>query len=78
MTKILITGSAGFIGSHLVELLLSKGFEIVGFDNLNDYYDVNLKYGRLDRAGINQGNIKYNELIQSEFLKLRYFYARSE
>ena len=41
--KILITGCAGFIGMHLSEKLLNLGYEIIGIDNLNDYYDVNLK-----------------------------------
>ena len=45
--KILITGCAGFIGMHLSEKLLNLGYEIIGIDNLNDYYDVNLKLKRL-------------------------------
>src|SRR4030043_874363 len=47
MKKILITGSAGFIGFHLSKSLLDNGDEIVGIDNLNNYYDVNLKLNRL-------------------------------
>jgi len=50
--KILVTGSAGFIGFHLAQKLLERGDEVVGIDNLNDYYDVNLKYARLERVGI--------------------------
>jgi UDP-glucuronate 4-epimerase len=46
---VLITGAAGFIGYHLAELCLSRGHAVVGFDNLNDYYDVRLKQARLDR-----------------------------
>lgn len=47
MTKILVTGAAGFIGFHLCEYLLARGDEVIGLDNLNDYYDVNLKKDRL-------------------------------
>lgn len=49
MTKILVTGAAGFIGSHLAGRLLDRGDEVVGIDNLNDYYDVQLKKDRLAR-----------------------------
>ena len=55
--KILVTGSAGFIGSHLCHRLANQGFEILGIDNLNDYYDKNLKLARkahfLDSSGVN-------------------------
>ena len=50
--KILVTGSAGFIGYHLTKILLERGDEVVGIDNINDYYDVNLKYARLNELGI--------------------------
>ncbi len=49
MHKILITGAAGFIGSHVVLRLLERGDEVIGLDNLNDYYDVRLKQARLAR-----------------------------
>jgi len=47
MRKILVTGAAGFIGCHLCRRLLSSGDQVIGLDNLNDYYDVNLKHARL-------------------------------
>ncbi|PQJ72080.1 NAD-dependent epimerase [Polaribacter butkevichii] len=53
--KILITGAAGFIGFHLSKRLLAKGHVVVGIDNINDYYDVNLKYARLKELGIIRG-----------------------
>ena len=48
MKKILVTGSAGFIGFHLSKSLLEDGYEVLGIDNVNDYYDPNLKWARLD------------------------------
>lgn len=46
-SKVILTGAAGFIGSHLAKRLLETGVEVVGIDNINDYYDVSLKYHRL-------------------------------
>jgi UDP-glucuronate 4-epimerase len=63
--KILITGTAGFIGFHLVQRLVREGYEITGLDNINDYYDVNLKYARLEETGIPQSQIGYNTYVQS-------------
>ncbi|MBU2879737.1 MULTISPECIES: NAD-dependent epimerase [Aliiglaciecola] len=56
--KILVTGAAGFIGSHVSLYLLERGDEVVGLDNLNDYYDVNLKLDRLKR--VEQHKNSYN------------------
>lgn len=50
--KVLVTGAAGFIGSRLVEFLIEKGDEVVGIDNINNYYDPNLKIARLKRTCI--------------------------
>ncbi len=47
--KVLVTGTAGFIGSHVAMRLLDRGDQVIGLDNLNDYYDVNLKKARLAR-----------------------------
>ncbi len=63
--KILVTGTAGFIGFHLVGKLLHTGAEIVGLDNINDYYDVDLKYARLGENGIPSGAIAYNRMVTS-------------
>lgn len=54
--KILVTGAAGFIGFHLTKKLLENGHVVVGLDNINDYYDVNLKYSRLDQLGIDKSS----------------------
>ena len=63
--KILLTGAAGFIGYHLINKLTSKGFTLVGLDSINDYYSLDLKYDRLESAGINKTEIHYNTLVQS-------------
>jgi UDP-glucuronate 4-epimerase len=52
--KFLITGTAGFIGFHLAKKILERGDEVIGLDNINDYYDVNLKFSRLETTGIDR------------------------
>ena len=65
MNKILLTGSAGFIGYHVVQKLLALDYDVTGLDNINDYYDPQLKYHRLENIGIKADDIKDNTLIKS-------------
>lgn len=68
--KILITGTAGFIGYHLVKKLVqNQNTIVIGLDNINDYYDLRVKYGRLEDCGIYMQNIKHNHIIQSDRFK---------
>jgi len=66
--KILITGVAGFIGFYLAEKLSSLGHKVIGIDNINDYYNVNLKYARLSHSGIQKDAIQYGKTTQSSTL----------
>lgn len=52
--KVLVTGAAGFIGFYVSKVLIEKGHQVVGLDNINDYYDVNLKFSRLQELGISR------------------------
>lgn len=63
--RYLVTGTAGFIGFHLAKKLLERGEEVVGLDIINDYYDINLKYARLEHMGISKAEIERNKLVQS-------------
>ncbi len=73
--KVLVTGAAGFIGSNLSLQLLDRGDEVIGIDNLNDYYDVNLKKARLARTSQHsaytdiRANLEDNEKIADIFAK---------
>ena len=66
MSKILVTGIAGFIGFTLSKQLLSAGHEVVGIDNINHYYDPKLKYARLETMGILPSEIKEHTRIKSK------------
>ena len=67
--KILITGTAGFIGFHLAKRFLQRGDTVVGIDNINNYYDVELKYARLKECGISRDAEKWNSpQLSSQFL----------
>lgn len=63
--KILVTGAAGFIGAAVCKRLLEKGDEVVGLDNINDYYDPELKFGRLSILGINRDDVEWYKFAKS-------------
>ena len=63
--KILITGTAGFIGFHLAKRLLAEEFDVVGIDNINDYYSVDLKFARLAESGISREAENWHKETQS-------------
>jgi UDP-glucuronate 4-epimerase len=70
---ILVTGAAGFIGYHTINNLIEQGFSVVGIDNINDYYDVNLKYARLAEAGIYaKDETKYTGGIQRNYSRIEF------
>jgi UDP-glucuronate 4-epimerase len=63
--KYLVTGTAGFIGFHVAKKLIEKGEQVVGLDSINDYYDINLKYARLEHMGIEKEKLNYGKVLQS-------------
>ena len=64
--KILVTGAAGFIGFHLSKILVDAGHSVVGLDNINDYYDPQLKYDRLKKLGISEKEaMNFNDICKS-------------
>lgn len=73
--KILVTGAAGFIGSRLAYMLAKRGDNVIGIDNINDYYDVRLKYGRLRDCGyiIANDDLPFGQVVQNSlFLNMRF------
>lgn len=79
MAKILVTGTAGFIGFHLAQRLVERGDEVVGLDCINDYYDINLKYARLNVTGIDKDKIEYGTFVQSsKFNNYRFIQLKLE
>lgn len=75
--KVLVTGSAGFIGSYVAKRFLDRGDIVVGLDNLNDYYDVNLKLSRLANAGISPDKaVVWNNKTSSSIYGERYQFIR--
>lgn len=78
--NILITGIAGFIGFHLAQQLLKKGYQVVGIDNLNTYYDVDLKYARLAELGIAKQDCEFynREVTSSTHAQLSFYQLKLE
>ena len=72
--KILVTGAAGFIGFHTCLKLVSQGHEVYGIDNINDYYDPQLKFDRLNELGFNEAESKIfkSEVKSAKFNSLRF------
>lgn len=66
MKKVLVTGSAGFIGMHVTLQLANQGFSVVGIDNLNSYYSIDLKLARLRMQGIATTEIQYGRMLQGD------------
>lgn len=66
--KVLITGVAGFIGFHLARLLVANGYQVIGIDNINDYYDPQLKLLRLQELGIDTNQIEPNIPLQGQII----------
>ena len=75
--KILVTGAAGFIGFHLSKSLLEDGFDVIGIDNLNDYYDVNLKKDRLQQIS-KYKNFSFTKLDISNKIELEFFFKNNK
>lgn len=71
--KILITGAAGFIGFHLSLRLLKDGYDVIGLDNLNDYYDKNLKFARLEILGISQPATSIQKSHSSKYQNFQFY-----
>ena len=75
--KILITGAAGFIGFSFAKYLLEKDYKIIGLDNLNNYYDVNLKKKRLKQLS-KSNNFKFYKVDLTEKIKIEKIFKNNK
>jgi UDP-glucuronate 4-epimerase len=66
--NILITGTAGFIGFHVAKRMIAEGWNVTGLDSVNDYYDVTLKYDRLEACGISRDLVSYNKVVPASIV----------
>ena len=74
--KVLVTGAAGFIGFHLCKKLITENIEVIGLDNLNDYYDINLKLSRLNQLGVHiEKSDKKQKIISNTLKHFSFYYA---
>ncbi|WP_321827004.1 NAD-dependent epimerase/dehydratase family protein [Maribacter dokdonensis] len=74
--KVLVTGAAGFIGFFVSKSLVAKGHEVIGLDNINDYYDVNLKYARLNQLGIERNDAEQFNVLTESTTKVSFSFIR--
>src|SRR5579864_4686465 len=75
--KVLLTGAAGFIGYHTARRLLGQGYEVVGLDNLNQYYDVSLKQARLEQLRPTKG-FRFEKLDLTDAAGMAALFAREK
>ena len=76
MKKILVTGTAGFIGSKVSEMLLEDGYDVIGIDNLNDYYDTKLKLWRLDNLKKSK-NFRFYKIDIENYINLKNIFQKN-
>lgn len=76
--KVLVTGAAGFIGFHVSCKLLDQGHDVIGLDNINDYYDVDLKYARLDKLGIGKEDALKEGKLTTSSKKTKFSFVRMD
>ena len=76
--KILVTGAAGFIGFHVSKKLIDLGHEVVGLDNINDYYKTNLKFARLNELGINREQASQDNILVGSYKYTRLRFVKMD